>query len=436
MRTALFNISLFFGLVIGLSISAVGQESGLEQMESPDDTTATPPPADTIFNEVVLTEDGVTAIDTAGNDWYYDFERDLFVLGTRAFSDENRTASRPDYEGLDLPIEERATERRRVKPFESRSITIGYDEYVDGDVLASGRITVKGWVKGDVRSLKWVVVTETGVVEGKVMAPRVDVRDGGIAKGGVQETTAPIEITDITKPFSHNMLTTIAILSGILLVVTFLSTSLMPRHLNNVSLACRHYPIRSSMLGLMLLFLLPLVITLVVVTIVGVLLVPFVPIIYAYALLLGIVAAGDRIGAALLRRAGQRVSSSWMRSFIGVLVVCLVWAATAILMGFSSGAIHVIGILVLVAVSTYTGFIMCNGLGAALLTRLGTRPYVSWRDRQQRDGEAPSPAPPPKPTAPPVVTPPSRSDDSSKEDKPKGKSDASGPGIPPVNPPD
>ena len=410
MRTALAPI-LFTALLTLIGGSIVySQESSLEQVAPEGEASdADRRPSDTAFFEVMLTEDGVVATDTSGNEWYYDFETDLFVLGVRQTADGQRQPIEPGYEGLDLPIEERASERRRVKPFEQRSITIGYDEYVDGNVVAYGRVTVKGWVKGDVRSLTRVVVTATGVVDGKVMAPDIDLRDGGIAKSGIQETSAPIDLRDITDPFSGSFLKTIAILSGIILIVTFLSSSLMPRQLNNICLACRHYPVRSSLLGFLLLFLLPLVVTLVVVTIVGALIVWVVPIVYVFALLLGIVAAGDRIGSRILRWLGRTVSSSWVRSLTGVLVICIVWGIVAIMTGFDNAFFDVVGIIILILVSAYTLFAMLNGLGAVLLTRFGTRPYISWRDRQAQDTDAPSPAPPPRPSAPPV-TPPSRSE--------------------------
>ncbi len=420
MRTALLRTLFVYPAILLLPVLSSAQELGLEQEDtSLAAAAAEPAPADTVFYKIYLTEDGVTATDTADNDWYYDFEEDRFVMGIRPALDGVRDPIDPGYEGLDLPIEERASERRRVKPFEQRSLTIGYDEFVDGNVVAYGRVTVKGWVQGDIRSLTRVVITATGVVDGKVMAPDISVRPGAVVKGGVQETTAPFDISDLTEPFSDDFLQTIAILSAILLVITFLSTSLMPRQLNNIFLASRHYPIRSSLLGLLLLFLLPLVVTLVTVTIVGVLVLPFVPLLYVFALLVGVVAAGDRIGGYLLRRIGRPVTTSWLRGIVGVVIICLFWTVAAIFSGFD-GALNVIGILIVIAVAIYTGFVMLSGLGAALLTRLGTRPYVSWRDRQSQAGEVPSPAPPPRPSAPPV-NPPTRTGESS-PDAETGKS--------------
>ena len=62
-------------------------------------------PSDTIFNEILLTEEGVMAVDTAGYEWYYDFEYSSFVAGLQPLSDAAGGVFVPGSEYGNIPIE-------------------------------------------------------------------------------------------------------------------------------------------------------------------------------------------------------------------------------------------------------------------------------------------------------------------------------------------
>ena len=258
--------------------------------------------ADTIFNEILLSEEGITAIDTVGNEWHYDFARQLFVQGSRERGAET-PADVPDLESDDLPVEERCTVERRVKPLEKRSITIGIDEYVDGNILAWGRVTVKGWVRGNVKSMqKRVLVTETGQVDGDIDAPKIIIKDGGVVLGQLVEEGSVIDIEDFTPTFSPNGIIVVLSSTVFLLFLSFLIVALMPRQIDNCQSCCQSNPVKTYFLGFLFVFLLPVVMAVLSITIVGVVVVPFVPLLYLFAMILGIVSFGNRIGGRIFSK--------------------------------------------------------------------------------------------------------------------------------------
>ena len=143
-------------------------------------------PIDTTFFEIMLSDDGVIAIDTAGYEWYYDFERSQWKAGIPEPEEEEfRPSGVGIYDDEQEPIDERCTIEKWIKPFETKPVMVGFDEYVDGNITVLGRVTIKGWVTGNVSSLgKRVLVTETGWVDGDIEAPTIIIRDGGYVGGG------------------------------------------------------------------------------------------------------------------------------------------------------------------------------------------------------------------------------------------------------------
>ena len=169
----LFSIVLFLSVIVSAAPNTAWAQA--------DDVNYAPP--DTVFIEISLGPEGIRAIDSAGYDWYYDFDQDQFVVGLLPldFPDE-----REPEEALPSdvqPVEERCIVEKKVKPF-VHSVLVASDEYVDGSIVAVDRVTVKGWVKGDVTSVnKRVLVTATGRVDGDVQAPEIIVKPGGVVLG-------------------------------------------------------------------------------------------------------------------------------------------------------------------------------------------------------------------------------------------------------------
>lgn len=359
-------------------------------------------PDDTVFVEISLGPDGIRAIDSAGYDWYYDFETDQFVVGLlpAELADEGEPddAVPVDYQ----PVEERCVIEKKVKPF-VHSVLVAADEYVDGSIVAVGRITVKGWVKGDVTSVdKRVLVTATGRVDGDIQAPEIIVKPGGIVLGE-QIVTG----WGVGSPGPGIGLLIVLIFTLVFLFFGFLAVTLMPNQVANIGRCISENRVKTYSVGLFFIFLMPIIMLLLVVTIVGTVLVVLLPLVYLFAIILGTMAFGDRIGRFVATRFMGGERSLIFRSLAGSFLVFLLWFITAILLGIGVPVATGFGILFLVIAIIVSSYPLCTGVGAAVLTRFGFKPYVSWTERQKEAGRrpAPAPAPPPIPSAPPEPPP-------------------------------
>ncbi|UCE24258.1 MAG: polymer-forming cytoskeletal protein [Candidatus Zixiibacteriota bacterium] len=385
-KNGLFAASFFLSLSIGASFA----------QEAPDDYA----PSDTVFQEIRLSSDGVTAVDTGGYDWYYDFTRGSFVAGIVEDADLRDQPGEPrDAAGDYMRVEDRCTEEIKVKSFVG-SIIVGYDEYVDGDIIAYGRVTVKGWVKGDVTSLdNRVLVSRTGRVDGDIMASDIVVKDGGIVLGEqLPVPVLPRGPTDIDGLIIVASFTVFFVFCGFLIV------TLMPRQLGNISSFLETSKIKAYFIGLFFVMVMPVVILLLAVTIVGVVLIPLVPFVYLFAILLGLVAFGEKLGRLVSGRLAGGSGSALFKSEIGILALMGLWFVTAILLS-STFAPEGFGILFLVVSICISSYPILTGVGAAVMTRFGFKTYTSWRERHKREGVGPTPAPPPIPKAPPEPSP-------------------------------
>jgi len=244
-------INIAFLLVVfllALSLSSRAQTDPADQTYSP---------SDTIFNEILLTEEGVIAVDTAGYEWYYDFEYSSFVAGFQPIGDAAGEVFVPGSEYGNIPIEERATIRKRLKQFELGSVTVREDEYVAGNIISFGKVTVKGWVKGSITSADRVLVTETGYVEGDIKASRVVKKDGSVILGEITETTMPLDIETFTPGLGHKFLLVMSIVTAVFLLFGFLIFTLMPGQVATMQSCILKHTGRSTGLGLILILALP-----------------------------------------------------------------------------------------------------------------------------------------------------------------------------------
>lgn len=356
---------------------------------------------DTVFNEILLSGHGVTAIDTSGYEWYYDFEKNTFVMGSPEDSEiEDAEEPFPDFEMEDIPVEERCTIEKKIKSFEKKSITIDTDEYVDGDINVWGRVTVKGWVKGDIKSYqKRVLVASTGQVDGSIEAPSIVVKDGGVVLGEIIEKQTDINIDEITSSFSTDGIIVVISLSALFLFASFILIALMPRQLKTFQDCCMKFSYRSYFLGLLFLLLMPVVLTVVTITIVGIILVPFIPFIYIFAIIMGVISFGDRIGCHLFQRFTGSEKHMIIQSATGIVMLMALWLVVAVLLGAGNDVSQGFGIFFLVVAIIISTVPLCSGIGSAFLTRFGFRTYLSWQERQQQRHEQKTsiPAPPPIP---------------------------------------
>jgi hypothetical protein len=306
-------------------------------------------PNDTVFEEMVLTEEGITAVDTSGYEWYYDFDKRTFVAGdppelTITIDGQGRRTI--DLSSDELDVELRCTEEKLVKPFEHLPVWVGYEEYVEGDIIAYHRVTIKGWVKGDVKSFKKVFVSASGQVDGNVEAPAII--DKGLILGEKIISSSPLEVEDIARSFTVDGVIIVASFTVFFLFCGFLAVTLMPRQMTNFGQCLSRHKVKSFFLGLLFMFLLPVMVMLVTVTVVGVILVPFVPLIYLLACVLGIVTFGNVIGYRFSQKYLGGEKSKLFQSSVGILLLMTFWMIVAILLGANDDVSQGFGIFFLV----------------------------------------------------------------------------------------
>lgn len=403
MRLALYKKAIYALTCLLLALApAVGQA------QRSDEPIQTASPT-TIFNEIELSPEGIVAYDTSGNRWVYDFSLEAFVPGELASTGPETGESGGEATMAIPPVEERCIVPKTVKPYQ-REVLVGYDEYVDGDITAYGRITVRGWVKGSILSYNGMVeVTESGQVNGDIMAPKVEVQPGGTVYGEITQTGS---LTDLPRDvlsysFSAGGLWVVTGFTIFFLFGGFIAITLASRQVNRFRQCIAKYPVKSFMIGLLGTVLMPMVILFVVITIIGVLVVPFVPLVYIIAFTLGIVTFSQIVGGSLVSKYSSRKVGAMLSFVVGLAMLMALWYVVAILLGSGDSVSYGFGIFFLVLSITYTSYQICAGVGAAILTRFGFRDYVSFDDRVRTAGEATRPpAPPPIPKVPPIVRPP------------------------------
>ena len=389
-RAAKINLIIYtLGIILIGSCSVLAQE----QVDSF-------PSSEQTFVEIELTSEGVIAFDSAGNPWSWDFNTETFEPGRgirRGSRDDGRIV---EWDGPDdLPIEERATNEMFISGSEKR-IVIERDEYFDGDILTSGKVTVKGWVRGNIRSYSRVLVLESGQVDGGIRAPEIIVRTGGLVLGTKYETdhltdfpvdvfTETVSTAGIWVLFGFAVFLTVA---GLLIIV------LMPVKLQRMTDCVTHFSARSFFTGLLFTFLMPMVAVLVGITVIGLVVIWAVPLLYLVAYIIGIVIVGRDTGGKLLVKLSGKEPSDVLAYLTGLATLMIIWLVVAVLMGSSDDVSFGFGVFFLVMAILVTCYPIMVGAGAVFLTRFGLRDYVRQKGqfgpvRQ----EAATPAPPPIP---------------------------------------
>ena len=394
------SIVTAFCVVITASLSFLIAGSAGSQTSMTGPETA---PPDIVFNEITLTPKGVTAYDSLGNRWEYDFEEAAFVLSERRTNDY-RGRDRHATVDIILPVDTLCTELRRLSDIQ-KSVLVGYDEYVDGNVIAYGKVTIKGWVKGNVQSYsKSVLVTESGQVDGDIRAPYIIVKKGGVVYGD-EILTDPIEfsVDMFRESFSTAGIWVVFGFAMFFLLTSFLATALMPHQVENMYNCISQYRVKSLLIGLLFVFLMPVLLVILAVTIVGVILIPFLPLAYLFALTLSMIVTGSQMHRRWSTRSAGAKTGLMYQAFIGMSIYLVLWVVVSVLLGTADDVSQGFGIFFLVVAILTSSYALLTGTGAAVLTRFGFREYRAFHgDRARAGGKAPVPAPPPMPDMPPA----------------------------------
>ena len=171
----------------------------------------------------------------------------------------------------------------------------------------------------------------------------------------------------------------------------------------------RRFRWKTFLVGLLMVFALPLALLLLVLTLVGILLLPVVFVVaIPVALVTGMSACSRMVQAAFRGGSEEQGKGRFFHVFVGTLVFMMLWTVVATLLGATGEVAIGIGYFALVVAIVLTSYPLFAGVGAAVLTRFGFREYTpTARSRGREDVEAPAPPPmPSSPQGPPPVAAP------------------------------
>ena len=120
----------------------------------------------------------------------------------------------------------------------------------------------------------------------------------------------------------------------------------------------------------------------------------------------GLACLSGRFGRWLCHKVGLNSISSLAHVFIGTLALLSIWWLVAILFGSGDETSVGFGVATMVLGILLWSYPILTGIGASAMTRLGSRPYVSFHDSLPRSNEPAPPAPPPIPSFNPDVATP------------------------------
>lgn len=355
-----------------------------------DDTTSK---KNQYFESIRLTPDGVLAVDTLGLRWRYQFDSSRWLVETRSAGGRSEDV-RPD------PAAKRCTEARSIGGLQ-KSVLIGYEEYCDNDIIARGNVTVKGWAKRNVTSLTGrVVVNDGGRVDGNITAPEIDLRPGSDVRGSSTITTpigATVDFLSVD-PFkaawwSYGIGFGLILLSGILILIFF------RKRFNYISQCLEQHHSRSLLTGIAAVFSIPVVAVLLLFTLIGVVLIPLLPVVLLVAGSCGFLWVGCELALRASKNTPRPVCQRW--GWIAILAVLgLGWFLAIDGWQFKRWERGGQGLL-FAALAVSTLYTISSGLGAIILTRIGSRPYLRFDAAAGNQSEIDQP----RPEIPDVVIP-------------------------------
>jgi len=275
-----------------------------------------------------------------------------------------------------------------------QSIHVGPGEMVQGDAVAiGGSIIIDGEVRGSAVAIGGgVTVTNSGQVQGDAVAVGGHVvKHPGGRIGGENVSLGFIPIPSFTF-YQGAQLVSVLLLFIISLFAGIMSYSLVPKNVNKIRIKLEKNFIKSLILGIVgpLLFFVAFI--LLCVTVIGIPVAFLIlPVLLFFALVLGFAGIAYQVGDKLrqnTRLATQTPLATILLGTTALYFLLILWAVIDFLETWIPylGGLHVL-ILLLLAIAVLYLF-STAGFGAAILSRLGTRPK----------DVAVQPAPPPQTT--------------------------------------
>jgi hypothetical protein len=306
------------------------------------------------------------------------------------------------------------------------AVEVDEGEIVKGSIVAIGRVTVKGVVRGDVISYKGITITSTGTIEGDARAPEILKMRGGVITGSRYENPLPsIPEIVIFEKTSSAALTVILIIFASLILLGLLIVAVVRKAVTRVQHCLETGMVKSFLIGLAFWFALGPLMALLVLTIIGIPVATLIlPMALILAIILGIIGFSLYLGGRLKTSIEWSKDSAVKQTLIGLSVLMVPWILMSALMVPSSG----LSDLFLVIAIILWSIVICAGIGAVILTRFGTRGCVKKTDESIKVsaefGKVKPPSPPPlgpeftrreSPGQTPSPTPPPLKDDEKDE---------------------
>lgn len=272
-----------------------------------------------------------------------------------------------------------------------KDVLVEEDEEIDGDVVAlGGSVEVRGSVTGNAVAIGGDVdVFSTGMVEGDAVSIGGNVTKHGQAvvrgeKVSISFLRGPrFRFPSVHAPFpfvvsrfNARAWTFFARLIKILLFIFIgiVTISILPRHVSKVKEKVKREFLKSGLVGLAAQILIIPIFILLIITIIGIPVALLVqPLLIIAALILGYTGVCLFVGEKLQEHTSLKPETKIMILVIGILAVELVPLLARVL-GVFGGPFSPLGWIVAV-IGWMIGYVVITvGLGASILTRLGTRP--------------------------------------------------------------
>ncbi len=270
-------------------------------------------------------------------------------------------------------------------------VVVEEDEEVEGNVVAlGGNIQIKGSVTGDVVAIGGDVdVFSTGMVEGDAVSigghvikrGQAVVRGEKVSIGFLSGPRFKFPFMNTVPPFmfSHFQIPAWAFFVRIFKILFFIFLgivviSILPKNVTKVKEKVKHDFLKSGLVGLAAEILAIPIFLLLIITIIGIPVALLVqPLLILAALILGYTGTCLFIGEKLQEQTSLKPETKIMILVIGILAVELVPLAARVL-GIFGGPFSPLA-LIITLIGWIIGYVVITvGLGASILTRLGTRP--------------------------------------------------------------
>lgn len=373
-----------------------------------------------LFIEIHSTPEGTYGVDSSGIEWEFDFSSDKYIkIDVEVDHKTTKTTFGRKHkkiaistpvtisvdELLDLPeIPDFTTYTRtkKIKGLKLGDVVVDEDEKIKGSIIALGAITVHGLVTGDVTSYDKITVTSTGKIMGDAHAPEIEKMRGGEILGKRQETNLPrLPNIEIVRESSFTALQANIIIMLALLLAGLLSSAIIKQPTERVKVCLQKSFVKSFFVGLLIWILVGPLCGLLVLTVVGIPVAIFgLPIFTLLGVLMGSVALGQLTGEIIMRYRGKTKRSQLWNIIFGLSILYSFWIIMSLFGASSAGVNQGLSTLFLVLAIIIWSIGGTAGIGAALLTRLGSRDCAA-SEIETKTSDILGPAPLP-PTPPPL----------------------------------